>query len=84
MQEITSMPYSLAQILLTVLFNFVAVFGFFFVLIACAAEASQRQPQSQSDRSAPLHGTERGETLSFSGLEIGKLDKISLKSHGFC
>jgi hypothetical protein len=44
------MPYSLAQILLTVLFNFVAVFGFFFVLIACAAEASQRQFQCQSNR----------------------------------
>jgi hypothetical protein len=41
---------------LTVLFNFVAVFGFFFVLIACAAEASQRQPQFQSDRSAQAKG----------------------------
>lgn len=40
------MPYDLAQTLLTVLFDFVTLFGFFFVLTACAAEASRRKDQS--------------------------------------
>jgi len=49
------MPYSFTsftQILLTVLFDLVAAFGLFFVLIACAAEASQRKAHAQSWQSS--------------------------------
>ena len=49
------MPYSFTsftQIVLTVLFDFVAAFGLFFVFIACAAEASQRKAHAQSWQSS--------------------------------
>ncbi|MFZ9736462.1 MAG: hypothetical protein ACO3EZ_00465 [Prochlorotrichaceae cyanobacterium] len=44
------MPYDLAQVLLTVLFDLVIVFGVTFFLVACGLEASRRQYQQQQLR----------------------------------
>ncbi|MGA1132333.1 MAG: hypothetical protein ACO31I_08705 [Prochlorotrichaceae cyanobacterium] len=41
------MPYDLAQVLLTVLFDLVILFGVTFFLVACGLEASRRQYQQQ-------------------------------------